>query len=196
VEITANEITREVKSSLVKRLEAIFGKSIKRSEVAAIEKYIVQHLESESRCAYKRHVTHISDVMAEIVSMPHNPSADSKAELIVRDYLKEAGVPFRFQFKIGPYKVDFLIAEYLAFEINGPHHSEQEEEDWKRRRYIEEMGYEYMAVDIATVFLSPDKVIEKLKQYIDRGGLELANNSSSKGSKCGSNLAGPRLCKR
>lgn len=94
--------------------------------------------------------------------------ADSKIEVIYYDKLKRAQVPFKFQYKIGPYRADFLIGESLVFEIDGPHHRapDQKAHDRRRDAFIREFGYRVMRVPAWVAAMDPDAVIEEIKGVI------------------------------
>ena len=94
--------------------------------------------------------------------------ADSKAEHIFYDILNEHDIPFSFQEKIGPYRVDFLIKKNLVFECDGPQHqiAEHIEYDTKRDKYLEKLGYKVMRFDWEIIQLMTDEIIELIKKEI------------------------------
>ena len=95
-------------------------------------------------------------------------AADSKAELIFIDMLNENNIDFKFQYKIGPYKADFLLGASLVCEIDGPHHTQKEQRahDKKRDSYIRKMGYKVLRVPLIVLTLDQCAVIEEIKQLL------------------------------
>jgi len=89
--------------------------------------------------------------------------ADSKAEVLFYDILCKNNTDFRFQYKIGPYRVDYLIGESLIVEIDGPHHERQVEYDTKRDAYLEGLGFKILRIPINYVVVDSDAVIKSIK---------------------------------
>ena len=95
--------------------------------------------------------------------------ADSEAELIFINILVENKIGFKFQYKIGPYKADFLLGESLVCELDGPHHAqpEQKAHDLKRDKYLRKMGYKILRVPLIVLTLNQRAVIEEIKEILD-----------------------------
>lgn len=88
--------------------------------------------------------------------------ADSKAEMIFYELLQESGVPFQFQRKIGPYRIDYLIAGYLIVELDGPQHNQ--ERDKKRDDYLARLGYRILRIPVRIMVTCPEACIETIKE--------------------------------
>jgi len=86
---------------------------------------------------------------------------ESKAEAILYQLLNQSGLNFKFQYKIGPYRVDYLLGKDLVLELDGPGHSNAR--DTKRDAYLQKMGYRVLRLPIWLLSLDPDKAIEEIK---------------------------------
>ena len=93
---------------------------------------------------------------------------DSKAEGIFYNILENAGIPFKFQYKIGPYRADYLVDGFLVVELDGPHHDKLKDEI--RDKYLEKMGYKVMRVPLYMAIAIPDVILDEIKQLINAGG--------------------------
>lgn len=87
--------------------------------------------------------------------------ADSKAEKQFYNMLVSAGIPFQFQYKIGPYRADYLLFGYLVVELDGPHHNQ--ERDGKRDSYLRKMGYRVLRIPLLVLITCPEAVIDEIK---------------------------------
>lgn len=96
-------------------------------------------------------------------------SRDSKAEVIFYDLLTEKKIRFKFQYNIGPYRVDFLIEDKLVFELDGPRHftEKQKEHDRQKDKYLERMGYQVLRLPIYIVSLDREAVLEGIKEVVN-----------------------------
>ena len=68
--------------------------------------------------------------------------------------------------------MDFLIAEVLVFEIDGPMHLLRQEYDEQRIKYIKRMGYEVMRIPVAILAMAPEIIIEEIKHRLNLIGLD------------------------
>jgi len=100
-------------------------------------------------------------------------SADSKAEIIFEMALWRGKIRFNTQYKIGPYRADFLIDKFLVVEIDGPIHStlKQKRHDEVRDKYIEGLGYKVLRLPIWLISMSVESVILEIKDIIKNGGV-------------------------
>lgn len=98
-------------------------------------------------------------------------AADSKAEIIFIEILNENNIDFKFQYKIGPYKADFLLGDSIVCEIDGPHHTQKEQKahDKKRDNYMRKLGYKVLRVPLIVLTLDQGAVIEEIKELL--GGI-------------------------
>ncbi len=90
--------------------------------------------------------------------------ADSKAEAIFYNKLIEEKISFKFQYEIAPYRVDFLVSDFLIVEIDGPHHKKQREYDKKRDKYLKAYGYKVLRYPIWLVAMDVNAVIEQIRE--------------------------------
>lgn len=91
---------------------------------------------------------------------------DSKAEAIFYEKLRESGIVFQFQYKIGPYRADYLVGESLVVELDGPTHNSREakEHDLKRDAYLVKRGFNVLRLNLDIVALNPQAAIEGIKE--------------------------------
>lgn len=122
----------------------------------------------KSRQFYKKGAN-ISTLGSVIASILTKPKADSKAELIFIDILNDNNIKYKFQYKIGPYKADFLLGESLVCELDGPHHTqpEQKAHDLKRDKYLRKMGYKVLRIPLIVLTLDQRAVIEEIKEILN-----------------------------
>lgn len=104
----------------------------------------------------------------------NNYKPDSVAEEIFYDILFESGLDFYFQYKIGNYRVDFLINDKIVLECDGPYHVNQVEYDKKRDLYLESIGYYVVRLTWKLIMQAPDIVIQELKELSNK--IEIAKH--------------------
>ena len=76
---------------------------------------------------------------------------------------------FRRQQAIGPFVVDFYChSERLVIELDGGHHSEQEESDQRRTRWLEERGYNVLRFWNNDVLKNPEGVLQSILGNLER----------------------------
>ena len=131
---------------------------VKKYVQVKIDQYYRQHEFDGSRMANV-----ISNLLPSIKS---SETADSKAESIFLAVLEENKIPFKFQYQIGRYRVDFLISGSIVFEGDGPHHKHQKSYDQARDRYLEKMGYKVIRLTWDIVAQVQDDVICEIKNLI------------------------------
>jgi len=91
---------------------------------------------------------------------------DSRSELILYEMLKSANIPFEFQYKIGHYRVDYLIDGRIVLECDGPQHGNRREKDRKRDQYLERLGYDVIRLSWSLIAQIPDVLISEIKALI------------------------------
>lgn len=116
---------------------------------------------------YRHKAKPIGGIKDFIEAMNLKKMADSAAERSFLDYLYEADIKFQFQKPIGKYRVDFLVEEFMVFELDGPHHKNQKSYDDARDRYMESLGYVVVRFPLWIVSTNPEAVIERLKELIE-----------------------------
>jgi very-short-patch-repair endonuclease len=134
----------------------------------ATEEQIVRvyqsHLKAKTFNYYSKARDGMTPLMTIIKNALTQSKGDSKAEVIFYEILTDAGINFQFQFPIGPYRADFLIAGFLVLEIDGPNHANRKEKDDARDRYISKMGYKVLRVPLHILCACPEAVIEEIKE--------------------------------
>ena len=106
---------------------------------------------------------HIRESIQKILAK----GADSKIELIYCELLYESLIPYEFQYKIGKFRADFLIDEWLVFEIDGPQHDKNK--DAFRDKYMQNLGYEVFRVPAWLASVSHKAVIEEIQELVANG---------------------------
>lgn len=112
----------------------------------------------------------IGESIAYVMDQSKQGLTDSKIERIFYDLLDDSKVGFRFQRKIGKYRVDFLIDGWLIFEIDGPHHKDQVEYDKKRDHWLNDIGYQVWRVPAWLAATSPAAVVAQIMDMVETGG--------------------------
>ena len=82
------------------------------------------------------------------------------------DALHDADLSFQFQYKIGPFRVDFLIDGWLVFELDGPLHILNPQYDERRKQYIESKGYTVLCAPLWTAFYDKQSIVETIKEKL------------------------------
>jgi very-short-patch-repair endonuclease len=92
----------------------------------------------------------------------------TKAELALWDQLRNrqlTGVRFNFQRPIGPYICDFVArTPRLVVEVDGSQHSEAEDYDRARTRFLTARGYRVIRFWNNEVIENIEGVVEKIRQ--------------------------------
>lgn len=92
------------------------------------------------------------------------PEADSKAEVIFYDLLHEH-FTFKFQYKIGMFRVDYLIGDDLVVELDGPQHDKPK--DAIRDEYLAKLGYRVLRIPIYVLAMGQNAVIAGIKEALE-----------------------------
>ncbi len=96
--------------------------------------------------------------------------SESKIEFIFADLLSNNGIQYQQQYKIGRYRADFLISEFLVVEIDGPQHNRAYhiERDKNRDAYIRKMGYKIIRIPAWIIPISEKAVMDEIKEVIKK----------------------------
>lgn len=78
--------------------------------------------------------------------------------------LASKGIRFEFQYTIGPYRADFLFADFIVFEIDGPQHNK--DYDDARDKYMRGLGYKIIRAPLWILTTDPEAVIEEIQEAI------------------------------
>ena len=166
-----NTSTEKIKANLIEELQKIFGDRIPKDQVDIAKKCVDQRVKRKTVDLYKSWYS-MENTMSDVSKEMVKEKADSKIEVIFYELLLRNEIPFKFQYKITPYKVDFLISDFLVLEIDGPMHLLQQEYDERRTEYIKGMGYEVMRVPINILAMGPEVIIEEIKERLKLKGIE------------------------
>ena len=120
------------------------------------------HLRTKTSNYYNRTASQMAPLQSVVESCLRDARPGSKAEVIFYQILIDADINFRFQFPIGPYTVDFLIAGFLVLEIDGPQHDKNHDE--VRDKYMRNMGYKILRVPLHILCACPEAVIEEIQE--------------------------------
>lgn len=160
-----NEKTRELKIRFIN--EAMpFAEQLREDgktdrEILGI---IHQHVKLKIKHFYNRS---FSDNM-RINAINLLDKIESKAEAVVYFLLEKHEIDFKIQYKIGSYRVDFLINNDLVLEIDGPHHGQQKEYDTQRDKYLKGLGYKVLRLPIWVFSVDDRAAIEAIKELINQ----------------------------
>lgn len=163
-----NTSTEKIKAELAEKLETLFGKVIRKDQVDTVDKYIDHYIKAKGNGYYRKDLKHISNSMVDLVRSLKEVTEDSRAEAIFYNLLFKKKIPFKFQYKIGQFRADFLISDTLVFEIDGPMHYLNKEYDERRDKYIKRMGYEIMHVPLLILMISPELVIDEIRERLSK----------------------------
>ncbi len=106
---------------------------------------------------------HVAGTLQRIL---YDGPPDSDAETILIKMLQQNSIPYEFQYKIGTYRVDFLIDGIIVLECDGPQHIIQRQEDQRRDKYFEGLGYYVLRISWDLLSQIPDIFIEELRSLI------------------------------
>jgi len=123
-------------------------------------------LKSKTQNYYSKAKSGMTPLMTAIKAALTQAKGDSKAEVIFYQILESAGINFKFQFPIGPYRADFLIAGFLVLEIDGPQHLKSGKKDDARDKYMRTMGYKIIRVPLSILCACPEAVIEEIQEVV------------------------------
>lgn len=161
------QITRKLKLEFAQKFIPI-GEMLRDEGHSDYEigKAFLDYLKSETKKFYKqkKQPQKVGDIIEGHLYNIGPAKADSKIETIYYDILTANNIPFEFQYKIGPYRADFLIDKVLVFEIDGPMHDK--EHDDKRDEYINRMGYEVLRVPAWLASVNHDAIVAEIKELI------------------------------
>lgn len=86
--------------------------------------------------------------------------ADSKIEKKLYEIFADNGIDFKFQYKIGAYRADYLLWGFLVVELDGPQHELQKDHDKKRDQYLKKMGYQVLRIPTWVLIEEPEEVLK------------------------------------
>lgn len=169
------EITLKLARQVVKDFEPV-GVLLRREgkKDREIIKTFNAHIDSKVKNYYndKKNQFGIGATLKKSIEELKKYNYDSKAEVVFEYILKENKIPFKFQYKIKPYRVDFLVDEFLVVEIDGPLHEtkQQNNHDLIRDKYLRDLGYKVLRLPIWLISASTKAVIDEIKEIILKNG--------------------------
>jgi len=161
--ITMNESMEKLQSHLINELKSIFGAEISPKDKPIVERYISKYSQKKAKDYFNKE-KEPRQIMDGITEWFDKLNKDSTTEWIFYLYLKESGLKFEYQYKIGPYRADFLLYGYVILEIDGPLH--EKEKDQKRDRYLKKMGYQIIRISADCATIEPEIEIEIIKEKL------------------------------
>lgn len=170
---TMNKITEKLLNKTLDKIRPLVA-DMARSGMSAAK--IAEHVECYKNTKIRAFLAQdeseslkISDISEGILKSlegKRNDNKGNKTEYIFYDVLKRNEIDFYFQYNIGPYRVDYLIAGSIVFEGDGPHHLETKEYDAKRDQYLENMGYQVVRMPWDIAALVQDDLIKEIKMMV------------------------------
>lgn len=158
--------TEKLQSDLIEKLKNIFGPRINPKDKSKVEKFIYLYKKSKENehILNKKEPKGLSNVIRRSLETLAEINPDSKIELYMHNILHQERLQFTFQYKIGPFRADFLIADSLILEIDGPMHNK--EYDKKRDKYLKKMGYDVMRVPTWLVEMDTDLIVNEIRERL------------------------------
>ncbi len=159
------EITEKLKNKVLEDFKPLAAEMIANG---ATKDNVVDFFQAQMRIKAsnyhnKYRLTHVSREIKELID---KKLLGSKTEAVFYLMLKEKKIPFKSQYKIGPYRADYLIGESLVVEIDGPMH--EKPRDARRDNYLKQMGYETFRVPTWILYSCPEAVIDEIINHVDR----------------------------
>ncbi len=164
METITKRVTEKAINDITDKLRGDFPHQLTRKQALVARDRLEKFVKLKRRQFYKE------KEMLKPLSFAHSINAlkkqDSMAEGIVYRLLEENGVLFQFQYKIGPYRADFLIGDDLVFELDGPTHFTKEGKklDLMRDKYMESKGYKVLRVPIWLMQSTPQIIVDEINR--------------------------------
>lgn len=159
-----SENTEKLKAEVTEKFRQLFGDEVSSQDKAKVQKYLSIYMQQKQTAFYngKQEIAGMKATVRETLELLGGIKPDSKAEVIMYEVLTEAKIPFQFQYKIGPFRVDFLIGDSFVFELDGPLHALNPKYDADRKKYIESKGYTVLAVPLWVAMFDKQAVVERI----------------------------------
>ncbi len=161
MEIITKETIKKLRKELVLEFEPI---GLQMRKEGCNDRAIIRAIEAHKQVKIKRFYKTPEENIFKKTVMNLIVKEDSRVEMVFYNLLERDGIPFNFQVKIGPYRVDFLIANYLVFEGDGPCHATIKEKDNIKDNYLKKMGYKVFRLSWELVAQLPDRVLDVIKE--------------------------------
>jgi len=170
------QITKQIEFEAYKQLYS-FALELKNEgcDNSTISRCVERHLYQKTKSFYDSYLgprgykdfKSIGSCFSNLLGKREKDNADSQAERVFYNLLVDRGVDFKFQVKIEPYRVDYLISGFLIFEGDGPHHKKQHEYDQRRDGYLRSLGYKIMRLKWTTVSLMTGRVLDEIVRQVE-----------------------------
>jgi len=168
MENTMHEITKKLHKQTIESFRPL---AEYMAQNGATEDEIVSTFQNQMRIKRVKYYERIKTLGNILRPLFVDIKTTSKAEWIFNGFLSENNIPFKYQYKIGPYIADFLINNFLVLEIDGPNHNQ--DKDDRRDKYMEKMGYKILRIPLWIVCNSPTAIISELKQLLSGIGKDV-----------------------
>jgi very-short-patch-repair endonuclease len=155
------EIIEKLQDKIIKKLLPICQKM--RDEGfsdADIQRFVRAHQGKKAFDFYKSNIVQMPTVFGTVIE--GLSGYDSKIEAVLYKVFEQNNISFKFQYRIGPYRADYLIWGFLVVELDGPQHELQKEHDQRRDNYMEKMGYKILRTPTWVLVHQPEDVLEKI----------------------------------
>lgn len=160
------KLRRECTKDFMKFAEQLYIEDVDKHDIIKTFDNYVKSKISNMYSAERNRIKPLSEIGFNFKVL----DANSKAEVIFARILENNKIDYKFQYKIGPYRADFLVSNFLIVEIDGPVHKEpgQIEHDIRRDKYLRKMGYKILRVPIIILSLSEQAIIDEIKEIIEK----------------------------
>lgn len=169
MEITMKQITKKLRLEFAQKFLPI-GEDLRLEGHTdyEISKSFMDFVKCETGKFYRQQKSpqKLVDIFGQYSIFGEFRKADSKIETIYCDIFYQENIPFDFQYKIGPYRADFLINKKLVFEIDGPMHDKAHDD--RRDKYMEKLGYDILRVPAWLASVSHNAVIKEINEYLNK----------------------------
>jgi very-short-patch-repair endonuclease len=169
MEITMSGISTKLRETVLADLkEYAYDLEKAGTPRAEIMRIVEKYIQNKKREFYKPKPAEPMDFfeISGTVICDLKEKIESKAEGIFYRLLSDNGIEFKFQYRVGHYRIDYLVGDDLVVELDGPQHStiENKIHDEKRDSYLEKMGYRILRIPIWIVSMSPSAVLATIKE--------------------------------
>lgn len=169
METTTNEIKQRLLDESMDNLMVVAGEM--RSGGASksdIQRMVQNHIRLKVDNFYNKpkEMESVGGFIRKSLQELSGTKADSKAESIFYDLMTKSGIKFQFQYKIGPYRADYLVGDSLVVELDGPLHRNRKEYDDQRDAYMVKKGYHIMRLPLELIAMDSRAVIEGIKELM------------------------------
>jgi very-short-patch-repair endonuclease len=165
-----NEITSKIKTEALANLRPLLEEMAEDGKTPReITEFAKKYIDSKIDAFYKDQgkAKSLGSCIQKIMPQLQGVKT-SEAERILCGILEDNNIPYRYQYKIGPYFADYLLAGDIVLELDGLSHINdiQKQKDAKRDKYMRRMGYRVIRIPLIALSLDTRAVIEVIKEAI------------------------------